>query len=53
MPPSITRTLRLKVRSEAYAWLNAPAMEANEIFNYCSDPDTCACTGHARQRTGL
>ena len=30
MPLSFTRTLRLKVRSEAYAWLDAAAMEVNE-----------------------
>jgi hypothetical protein len=27
MPHSFTRTLRLKVRPEAYAWLNAAAVE--------------------------
>jgi len=52
MPPPFTRALRLKVRSKAYAWLNAAAMEVNEVFNYCSDPKTCARIGHARHRTG-
>jgi hypothetical protein len=37
MPLSFTRTLRLKVRAEAYAWLNAAAVEVNEVFNYCNE----------------
>ena len=28
------RTLRFKVRPEAYAWLNAAAIEANQVWNY-------------------
>ena len=36
-PLSFTRTLRLKVSSEAYARLNAAAMEVNEVFNYCNE----------------
>jgi hypothetical protein len=36
MPLSFTRTLRLKVRREAYGWLNAAAGEVNEVYNYCS-----------------
>ena len=28
------RTLRFKVRSEAYSWLNAAAIEANQVWNY-------------------
>jgi hypothetical protein len=39
MPPSLMRTLRLKVRSEAYSWLNAAAVEVNVVFNYCNE--TC------------
>ncbi len=34
---SFTRTLHLKVRSEAYAWLNAAALEVNVVFNYCNE----------------
>jgi hypothetical protein len=30
MPPSLMRTLRLKLHSEAYPWLNAAAMEVNQ-----------------------
>jgi hypothetical protein len=44
MPLSLTRTLRLKVRSEAYAWLNAAAMEVNEVFNYCNETSYKAAT---------
>jgi putative transposase len=28
------RTLRFKVRSESYAWLNAAAVEANQVWNH-------------------
>jgi hypothetical protein len=31
-----TRTLRLKVRAEAYAWLNAAAVEVNQVFNWAN-----------------
>jgi putative transposase len=31
------RTLRLKVRRETYGWLNAAAVEVNEVFNYCNE----------------
>ncbi len=44
MPLSFTRTLRLKVRSEAYAWLNAAAIEVNEVFNYCNETSLKAAT---------
>jgi len=26
----------MKVRREAYAWLNAAAVEVNEVFNHCN-----------------
>jgi putative transposase len=29
-----TRTLRLKVKPEAYAWLNAAAIEVNQVWNF-------------------
>jgi hypothetical protein len=29
-----TRTLRLKVRAEAYPWLNTAAVEVNQVFNW-------------------
>ena len=38
MPLSFTRTLtlRLKVRAESYAWLNAAAIEVNQVFNWAN-----------------
>ena len=44
MPVSVTRTLRLKVRSEAYAWLNSAAIEVNQVFNYCNETSVKAAT---------
>ena len=44
MPLSFMRTLRLKVRSEAYPWLNAAAIEVNEVFNYCNETSLMAAT---------
>jgi putative transposase len=44
MPLLFTRTLRLKVRSEAFAWLNAAAIEVNEVFNYCNETSYKAAT---------
>jgi len=44
MPPLFTRALRLKVRSEAYAWLNAAAIEVNQVFNYCNETSLKAAT---------
>jgi IS605 OrfB family transposase len=31
-----TRTLRLKVKGEAYGWLNAAAVEVNQVWNYAN-----------------
>jgi len=31
-----TRTLRLKVKPEAYAWLNAAATEINQVWNFAN-----------------
>src|SRR6202453_1940706 len=30
------RTLRLKVKSEAYSWLNAAAIEVNQVWNFAN-----------------
>ena len=43
-PLSFTRTLRLKVRREAYGWLNAAALEVNEVFNFCNEASLTAAT---------
>jgi IS605 OrfB family transposase len=34
----------LKVRSEAYPWLNAAAIEVNAVFNYCNETSLKAAT---------
>jgi IS605 OrfB family transposase len=44
MPLSFTRTLRLKIKSEAYPWLNAAAVEVNQVFNYCNETSLKAAT---------
>jgi len=31
------RTLRLKVKTEAYSWLNAAAVEINQVWNYANE----------------
>jgi putative transposase len=33
----VTRTLRLKVRPEAYRWLEAAASEVNQVWNWCNE----------------
>jgi IS605 OrfB family transposase len=53
MPLSFTRTLRLKVRTEAYAWLNAAATEVNEVFNYCNETSLKAATRTDNKRRWL
>jgi putative transposase len=35
--PACIRTLRLKVKSEAYAWLNAAAIEVNQVWNWANE----------------
>ena len=37
MSQSFTRTVRLKVRAESYRWLNAAAVEVNQVYNYCNE----------------
>ena len=53
MPLSFTRTLRLKVRTEAYAWLNAAAVEVNQVFNYCNETSLKAATRTDTKRKWL
>jgi putative transposase len=33
----VTRTLRLKVRPESYRWLEAAAIEVNQVWNWCNE----------------
>lgn len=62
MSTSFVRTLKLKVRSESYGWLNAAAREVNQTYNYCvrrevaslivaaiatDSPMSCTLRGHA------
>src|ERR1700722_7250340 len=44
MPLSFTRTLKLKVRTESYGWLNAAAIEVNQTFNFCNEASLAAAT---------
>jgi putative transposase len=52
MTPSFLRTLKLKVRGEAYRWLDAAATEVNQVFNYCNEISyaTATRTDLARKR---
>ncbi len=53
MPRSFMRTIRLKVRRETYGWLNAAAVEVNEVFNYCDETSLKAATRTATKRKCL
>ena len=53
MPLSLPRTLRLKVRSEAYGWLNTAAIEVNQVFNYCNETAFTAAVRTDRNRKWL
>jgi putative transposase len=48
-PTSVTRTLRLKVRPESYRWLNAAAMEVNQVWNWCNDVSAKAARPYVGQ----
>ncbi|MGB9329932.1 MAG: hypothetical protein WCB10_04110, partial [Steroidobacteraceae bacterium] len=48
-----TRTLRLKVRAEAYAWLNAAAMEVNQVFNWANATSIDAADRNRRAKARL
>jgi hypothetical protein len=50
MAPTVVRTLRLKVKSEAYPWLNAAAVEINQVWNYCNEISARAARPPARGR---
>lgn len=47
------RTLRLKVRPESYGWLNAAAMEVNQVYNYLNETSYAAATRTDRKRKWL
>jgi len=55
VPPCI-RTLRLKVKTEAYAWLNAAAVEVNQVWNWANETSYKAArpfVGRARWLSGF
>ena len=57
-PPihSVTRTLRLKVTTESYAWLNTAASEVNQVWNWAAEVSEKAarpCTGERKWLTGF
>lgn len=37
MVETVTRTLRLKVKRNSYAWLNAAAVEVNQVWNWANE----------------
>jgi putative transposase len=42
------RTVRLKVKSESYAWLDAAAIEVNQVFNWCNSTTVDAADRNRR-----
>ena len=48
VPEVFTRTLRLKVRPEAYGWLNRAAIEVNQVFNWANETSMDAADRHRR-----
>jgi hypothetical protein len=53
---SVTRTLRLKVKTESYAWLNTAAREVNQVWNWAAEVSEKAarpCTGERKWLTGF
>jgi hypothetical protein len=53
---SFTRTLRLKVKPESYAWLSVAAMEVNTVWNWGAEVSEKAarpCTGKRKWLSGF
>ena len=44
-------TLRLKVKSESYDWLNKAAIEVNQVWNYCAQIGADAYDSNRRNKT--
>lgn len=57
MPLAFTRTVRLKVKREAYPWLNAAAVEVNQVWNWANSTSIDAADrnrrAHAKFLTGF
>jgi hypothetical protein len=54
--PQCIRTLRLKVKAEAYPWLNAAAVEINQVWNWANETSykaTRPFAGAGRWLTGF
>lgn len=47
------KTLRLKIKREAYPWLNAAAVEVNQVWNYCNETSLLAATRTDTKRKWL
>jgi putative transposase len=45
--PTCMRTLRLKVKAESYGWLNAAAIEVNQVWNYANEMSARAARPYA------
>lgn len=45
--PTCMRTLRLKVKAESYRWLNAAAIEVNQVWNYANEMSARAARPYA------
>jgi len=52
-PTTCIRTLRLKVKPEAYGWLNAAATEANQVWNFANEISDKAARPFAGRRRWL
>ena len=50
---ALTRTLRLKVKREAYPWLNRAAMEVNTVWNWANETSMLAATRSDNKRGWL
>src|ERR1700730_17856797 len=48
---SFTRTVRLKVKAEAYPWLAAAAVEVNQVFNWANATSIDAADRNRRANT--
>jgi hypothetical protein len=49
----VTLTLRVKVRPESCAWLNAAAVEVNQTWNFCNERAATALGNLGRWLSGF
>lgn len=50
---SVTLTLRLKVKPESYGWLNAAAIEVNQVWNFCNERSSTVLGNLGRWLSGF